>query len=35
MDVFGTDVLSVLNRLCLQGGDDGGITLAAFVSRPR
>ena len=35
MDMFGTDMLSVQNRLHLQGDDDGGISLAAFVSPPR
>ena len=35
MEMFGTDVISVLNRLFLQGDDDGGISLAAFVSPPR
>jgi hypothetical protein len=35
MDMFGTAVLSVLNRLHLQGDDHGGISLAAFVSPPR
>jgi hypothetical protein len=35
MDMFRTDVLSVLNRLFLQGDDDGEISLAAFDSPPR
>jgi hypothetical protein len=34
MDMFGTDVLSVLTKLFVQGDDDGGLSLAAFVSPP-